>query len=324
MYFIKVISNMNNNVCLNVLSFKNVRGIHDLTKRKSIFTWVRNRKADITSLQETYSTSDVIDSWKYQWPGDMYYSHGSNHSKGVFVLIRETLQFELKSVKKDTQGRFVIVKGIVQECFVLLINIYAPNKTNEATDFYENLWSTLLESDYDQDYKIVIGGDFNAPLNFQLDSYRSKTEKREVVTKIRDLILDFNLVDIWRIRNSNKMRYTWKQKKPVIQRRLDYWLISDDFQDDMDNTDIISAIKTDHAAIHAVLHINSIEKQPPGPSYWKFNSSLLDDPKYIDLIKDNVPLWLMAFKEVLDKNLLWDVIKYKTRQLTMKYSKAKA
>ena len=196
---------MNNNVCFNALSL-NVRGIRDLTKRKSIFTWVRNRKADVIFLQETYSTSEVIDSWKYQWPGDMYYSHGSNHSKGVLVLIRETLQFELKSVKKDNQGRFVIVEALVQECPVLLINIYAPNKTNEATDFYENLRSTLLESDYDQDYKIVMGGDFNAPLNLQLDSYGSKTEKREVVKKIQELI-DLNLVDIWRAPIDNRQLF---------------------------------------------------------------------------------------------------------------------
>ena len=35
-----------NNVCYNVLSL-NVRGIRDLNKRKSIFTWTRNQKADI-------------------------------------------------------------------------------------------------------------------------------------------------------------------------------------------------------------------------------------------------------------------------------------
>ena len=144
MYFIKVISHMNNNACFNVLSL-NVRGIRDLTKRKSIFTRVRNRKADTISLQETYSTSNVIDSWKYQWPGDMYYSHGSNDSKDVLVLIRETLQFELKSVKKDTQGRFVIVEALVQKCPVSLINIYAPNKTDEATDFYENSSENLTK-----------------------------------------------------------------------------------------------------------------------------------------------------------------------------------
>ena len=87
-----------NNVCFNVLSL-NVRGIRDLNKRKSIFTWVRNQKADIIFFKETFSTPDIFDSWKFQWRGDMYYSHGSNHSKGVLVLIRETLQFELKSGK---------------------------------------------------------------------------------------------------------------------------------------------------------------------------------------------------------------------------------
>ena len=58
------------------------------------------------------------------------------------------------------------------------------------------LKTTLLDSDYDQDYKIIVVGDFNVPLNLQLDSYGSKSEKRDVVTKIRDLMLDFNLVDI--------------------------------------------------------------------------------------------------------------------------------
>ena len=61
-------------------------------------------------LQETFSTSDVFDSWKYDCSGDMNLSHASNHGKGVLVLIRETLQFELKSVRKDIHGRFVIVE----------------------------------------------------------------------------------------------------------------------------------------------------------------------------------------------------------------------
>ena len=64
-----------------------------------------------------------------------------------------------------------------------------------------------------------------------------------MVTKIRELMLDFNLVDIWRLRNPDKKRYQWKQNKPLVQRRLVYSLISDDFQDDVDNTGIISATK---------------------------------------------------------------------------------
>ena len=58
------------NACFNVLSL-NVRGIRDLHKRKSIFTWVRNQKTDIIFLQETFSMPDVFHSWKFQWPGDL-------------------------------------------------------------------------------------------------------------------------------------------------------------------------------------------------------------------------------------------------------------
>jgi len=42
------------------------------TNDKSIFTWVRNLKADAIFLNETFSTPDVFDSWKFQWRGDMY------------------------------------------------------------------------------------------------------------------------------------------------------------------------------------------------------------------------------------------------------------
>ena len=103
-----------------------------------------------------------------------------------------------------------------------------------------------------------------------------------MVTKIRDVMLDLNLVDIWRLGNSEK-RYTWKQNKPLVQRRLEYWLINDDFKDDVDNTGIIYAIKT------VVLQVNSVEKQPTGPSYWKFNqSSLLQDGELANSQKQGI------------------------------------
>jgi len=66
----------------------------------------------------------------------------------------------------------------------------------------------------------------------------------------------------------------------------------------MDNTGIISATKTDHGTI--LLQVNGVERQQTGPSYWKFNSSLLDDPEYINFISENVPLWLVEFSDVLE------------------------
>ena len=58
--------------------------------------------------------------------------------------------------------------------------------------------------------------------------------------------------------------------------------------------------------------------------YWKFNASLLDDSDFVWLITENVPVWLEEFTEVDDKRVLWDLIKYRIRQVTIKYSKEKA
>ena len=42
------------------------------------------------------------------------------------------------------------------------------------------------------------------------------------------------------------------------------------------------------------------------------------------MIKESVPKWLDEFSSVIDKRLLWDLIKYRIRQVVMKYNKEKA
>ena len=139
-----------------------------------------------------------------------------------------------------------------------------------------------------------------------------------------EIKLAYDLVDIWRIRKrkQNKRQFTWIQKKPFIQRRLDYWLISDGLQDFIEDSDIIPSIKSDHSAI--TLQINSFEDKVRGPSHWIFNSSLLNDYNYLNLIASSYQDWLTEFQEVSDKRLLWDLIKYKIRQCTISFCKTKA
>ena len=73
------------------------------------------------------------------------------------------------------------------------------------------------------------------------------------------MCLTNDLINIWRIRNPNVKRFTWHQKTPVIQRRLDFWLVSNGMQEDIDNVDVIPSLKSDHSAI--VLSINGIENR---------------------------------------------------------------
>ena len=62
-------------------------------------------------LQETYSTKDVESIWKTQWQGKLYFSHGSNHSCGVMILVKGDVDFKLNSIISDDQGRYVITQA---------------------------------------------------------------------------------------------------------------------------------------------------------------------------------------------------------------------
>ena len=86
--------------------------------------------------------------------------------------------------------------------------------------------------------------------------------------------------------------------------------------------DIIPVIKSDHSAI--TLFVNGTEDERHGPSFWKFNASLIDDETYVSLIRDKYCTWIEEGREIEYPRVLWDYIKYKIRQETITYSKFKA
>ena len=60
----------------------------------------------------------------------------------------------------------------------------------------------------------------------------------------------------------NTRRYTWRQSNPIIQSRIDYWLITSDIFYSVNECDIKSAIKTDHSLIS--LNFNNPKDEKKG------------------------------------------------------------
>ena len=204
----------------------------------------------------------------------------------------------------------------------MLVNIYSPTKPTEEIQFFDKIAGLIEEQMTQAQYKVILGGDFNATFDPELDCSGGKPSIKNCVKSLEYIILTHDLIDIWRIRNPTTKRFTWRQKNPLIQRRLDFWLISNSLQDEIHKADIITSVKTDHSAI--TIDINSISETNRGPSFWKFNNSFLDDESYINLITDKIPTWLDEISYNQDVRVQWDWLKYNIRKETIHYSKAKA
>jgi exonuclease III len=163
------ISMNSNNLKLKTISL-NVRGLRTFENRKCIFNWLSKQNSDICFLQETYSTEEIENQWKKQWSGDVYFAHGSIHSRGVAILIRKSFDFKLKSIRSDEEGRYLILETTIQDVPFLLVNIYAPNTTTKQSLFFQKLSELIYGEGYkESDYKIILGGDLNVTMDPDLD-----------------------------------------------------------------------------------------------------------------------------------------------------------
>lgn len=128
-------------------------------------------------------------------------------------------------------------------------------------------------------------------------------------------------MDIWRIYNPTVERYTFRQKTPLIQTRLDYFLISNNIQDLIVKTDILPSVRSDHSSI--TMHVKHLPKETRGTSHWKFNSSLIYDEGYVRELTEQIEVWKNEYSTVEDKRVMWDLMKYEIRKFTMKYCSKK-
>ena len=195
------------------------------------------------------------------------------------------------------------------------------NRDRCSRIFFDNLQNHLVQFGISAEDNIIIGGDFNCPLNPHLDKKGGIMIPRvNVVSAINELQTNLNLHDIWRVKNPDVRSFTWSQKSPFVFCRLGYWLTSAHLFDHINNVDICPAIKTGHASV--VIEFNMIEQQLKGPGFWKLNVSLLMNDDYVNAMECNIPLWEEESKQFFaDSKMAWEWIKIKIREFSVDFSK---
>ena len=299
----------------------NVRGLNKSIKRRTVFRWLHKQNQHIIFLQESYCSKNLEPIWENEWGGKAFFSHGTNHSKGVITLINPSVNFKVEKEISDKQGSFITLKLSLEEKVIVLVNIDAPNDVAQQVSFFKRLNQQLEEFAHDT---IVIGGDFNCALTSN-DKKGGKpvSKKSAVIHEVNTLCDLYNLSDTWRNLNNDKQCYTWRTKSFKIQCRLDLFLVSQELIQLAKKCDIVYAPESDHSAVSLVLQSHRLN-QKRGPGFWKFNTALLKDETYVTALKINIPIFKEKYNEVHDLGLKWDLIKMEIRGFTIKYSKRKA
>ena len=102
----------------------NITGLNAPIKRQRLAEWIQKQDPYICCLQETHlKTRDTyrlkVKGWK-----NIFHENGDQKKAGLAILISDKIDFKTKTVKRDKDGHYIMIKGSIQEDITI---IYALN-----------------------------------------------------------------------------------------------------------------------------------------------------------------------------------------------------
>ena len=57
----------------------------------------------------------------------IFHANGNQKKAAVAILISEKIDFKIKTITRDKEGHYIMIKWSTQEEDITIVNIYAPN-----------------------------------------------------------------------------------------------------------------------------------------------------------------------------------------------------
>ena len=114
----------------------------------------KTRPVYICCLQEThFRPRDIyrlnVRGWK-----KIFHANGNQNKAGVAILISDKIDFKTKTITRDKEGHYIMIKGSIQEEGITTVIIYAPNigapqyiRQMLTTIRWENISNTITAGD---------------------------------------------------------------------------------------------------------------------------------------------------------------------------------
>ena len=105
----------------------NVSGLNAPTKRHRQAKWIQKQDPYICCLQETYLR--LRDTYRLKVKGwkKIFHANGNGKKDGVAILKSHKIDFKIKTITRDKEGHYIMIKGSIQEEDITIVNIDVPN-----------------------------------------------------------------------------------------------------------------------------------------------------------------------------------------------------
>ena len=295
----------------------NVNGMNNYNKRQSVRLWFRNQGLDVLCLQEVHVDSMQRASvWGAESP-DIHciWSPSISHSAGVAVWMKACLAPYIDNVSADDEGRLVTVRLVREQRAITISSLYAPVDFTRRLAFFSRHLPVLATSG------CFVFGDFNTVLSPSVDRRGGAPCARAdgVSRDLRSALAAGDFVDVYRRFFPSTPGFTWRKRDGTYSSRIDFVLVlSSDFST-IQSVDVVPCHLSDHSAVRVRVRLGGTLKR--GPSYWKMNSSLLQNALYEDGIVRLWESWQSEKHRFDDISSWWDVGKARPRDLSRRFGR---
>ena len=150
----------------------NVNGINALIKRHRVAEWIQKQDPYVCYLQGTHFRSKDTHRLKVKGWKRVFHVKENEKKAGVAILTSDKIDFKIKTVTRDKEEHYIMIKRSIQQEDITIVNIYVPNR--EAPQCIKQI---LMNIKGEVDSNAIIVGNFYIPLTSMDRSSRQKINK---------------------------------------------------------------------------------------------------------------------------------------------------
>ena len=105
----------------------NVNGLNAPTKRHRLPEWTQNQDRSICCRQETHFRPTDTYRLKVRGWKKIFHAKVNQKKATLAILISDKIVFKTKTITREKEVHYIMIKGSIQEEDKTIVNIYSPN-----------------------------------------------------------------------------------------------------------------------------------------------------------------------------------------------------